>query len=388
MRTLARPFEMCAPLSTSSSVFGSNDGHGPVGVDVGEVAVPDLLGEGDRGLRAHLLVLHLARVLRRLLLGGAQDERRGRQDLEVLVATPELRQAPLHVGVELLARLQLRMAGEDRVGARRGELAPLLGVARLDDHRVALRAARGREPPRDVELVGVHLEPAGVAVAQVPPGRRVGEHLVDVPGVPQRLRGLEELLCAQVALVLRQVAAAAEVLAGELVPAGHDVPRGAAAGEVVERGELAGDIERLVERGVHRAGEADPLGDRGHRHEDRDVVGAPDDVEVVDPAALLAQAQTLGEEEEVELRALRGLREVPEGLELDVAAGRRVAPDRRVVDAGEVGGEVDLLGHGVLLRPWRSGRRGARDRGVPAGCRPRRRCGAGRGAAARARARG
>ena len=211
----------------------------------------------------------------------------------------------------------------------------------------------------------------------------------DVPRVPQRLRGREHLLCAQVALVLGQVAAAAEVLAGELVPARHDVPRGATAGEVVERGELAGDVERLVERGVDRAGEADPLGDRGHRHEDRDVVGAPDDVEVVDLAALLAQAQALGEEEEVELRALRGLREVPERLELDVAAGRRVAPDRRVVDAGEVGGEVDLL-----LGTGSSSGRGVAVGGVleaevaRAGCRPRRRCGAGRGAAARARARG
>jgi hypothetical protein len=65
----------------------------------------------------------------------------------------------------------------------------------------------------------------------------------------------------------------------------------------------------------------------------------------VDPAALLAEAEALGQEEEVELRALGGLREVDERVELDVAAGAGVAPDRRVVDPGEVGRQMDLLAH-------------------------------------------
>ncbi len=57
-----------------------------------------------------------------------------------------------------------------------------------------------------------------------------------------------------------------------------------------------------------------------------------------------------------------------------MAAGRRVAPDGGVVDAGEVRGEVDLLArHGiVLLRRRRSGWRGGAGRAARAGCRPRR----------------
>ena len=94
--------------------------------------------------------------------------------------------------------------------------------------------------------------------------------------------------------------------------------------------------------------EAEAVGDGGERGEHGEGVGAADDVEVVDLAALLAQPQPLGEEEEVELGPLGGLREVDERAELDVAAGRRVAPDGGVVDAGEVRGEVDLLG-GVLM---------------------------------------
>ena len=45
-----------------------------------------------------------------------------------------------------------------------------------------------------------------------------------------------------------QVAAAAEVLPGERVGQGDHVPRGAAAGQLVERGELPRDLVRLVVR--------------------------------------------------------------------------------------------------------------------------------------------
>ena len=62
---------------------------------------------------------------------------------------------------------------------------------------------------------------------------------------------------------------------------------------------------------------------RGDGGEDRQRVGPPDDVEVVDPPALLAQPQALGEEEEVELAPLGGLGEVDERVELDLAAGGR-----------------------------------------------------------------
>ena len=140
------------------------------------------------------------------------------------------------------------------------------------------------------------------------------------PGVEELPGGPQELLGPLVALVLREEAAAAEVLAGERVPGGDHVPRGAAGREVVEPGELPGDLVGLVERGVDGAGQSEVLGDRGERGQHRERVGAADDVEVVDLAVLLAQPQPFGQEEEVELGALGGLREVHEGAELDVAA--------------------------------------------------------------------
>ena len=109
-----------------------------------------------------------------------------------------------------------------------------------------------------------------------------------------------------------QVAAAAEVLPGERVRRGDHVPRGAAAGQMVERGELPGDLVRLVVRRLDRACQPQVPGHRGDRGEHGHRVRPADHVQVVDLAALLAQPQPLGEEEEVEQARLGGPRQVRE----------------------------------------------------------------------------
>ena len=107
-------------------------------------------------------------------------------------------------------------------------------------------------------------------------------------------------------------------------------------------------------------------GDRGERGEHGQAVGPADGVEIVDLAALLAQPEAFGEEEEVELAPLGGLREVDERVELDLAARARVVPDGGVVHAGEVRGEDDLLqwfgAHGQSLSSWIAGGGVAADR--------------------------
>jgi len=89
------------------------------------------------------------------------------------------------------------------------------------------------------------------------------------------------------------------------------------------------------------------LGHRGQGGQDREGVGPADHVEVVDQPVLLAQPQSFGQEQEVELASLGGLGELAERVELDMAAGGGVAPHGRVVHAGEVRGQVKLLGHGL-----------------------------------------
>ena len=281
------------------------------------------------------------------------------------------------------------MPAEDGIRAGRRELAALVGVARLEDDRAALRAARHVELARDVEVRVVVRERARARGGQELPGGLVGHDLGAVPRAEQLPGGAQERPGPLVTLILGQVTAAAEVLAGERVPGRHHVPRGPAAGQVVEAGELPGHLVRLVERGVDRPGQAEPVGDRGQRGQHGERVRPADHVQVVDLAALLAQPQPLGQEQEVELGPLGGLGQVHERAELDVAAGPRVAPHRRVVDAGEVGGQVDLLGwRGTWVlpgwfRPGRTGWPGGAGRAAHAAARPGSAGGTRRAAAAR-----
>jgi hypothetical protein len=85
----------------------------------------------------------------------------------------------------------------------------------------------------DVEvLVGV-AEPPDVGAGEVLAGGLVGDDLVAGPRVEEPEGRVQEVLGPGVALVLREVAAPAEVLTGERVPGGDDVPGGPARRQVV-----------------------------------------------------------------------------------------------------------------------------------------------------------
>ena len=112
---------------------------------------------------------------------------------------------------------------------------------------------------------------------------------------------------------------------------------------MIQTGELARDLVRLVERGIDGAGQTDPVGDGRESTQHGERIGPADHIEVVDLPALLAQAQSLCEKQEVEFCPLGGLREMHERAEFDVAAGLRITPHRGVVDTRKVRGQVDLL---------------------------------------------
>lgn len=192
-----------------------------------------------------------------------------------------------------------------------------------------LRGARQGELALDVEV------PTGVREGpRLSPGR---------PGVPQFAGRGDELGGARVPVRPVEVAAAAEVLAGEGVGGGDDVPGGAAPAEVVQRGEPASGLVGLVERRVDGRGEAEALGDGREGVQDGEGLRPPDDVEVVDAPLVLAQPQPFREEEEVEQAALGGSGKVLERREVDLGARERIGPDGGVVDPREVGGQMDLF---------------------------------------------
>ena len=83
--------------------------------------------------------------------------------------------------------------------------------------------------------------------------------------VPEAGDHVVELAGAAVALVVLHVLVEAEIQRRVGVGGGDDVPAGAAAADVVERGEAAGDMIGLVEGGRGGGDQADVLGDAGQR---------------------------------------------------------------------------------------------------------------------------
>src|SRR5690606_6963911 len=111
------------------------------------------------------------------------------------------------------------------------------------------------------------------------------------PAVPQLERGRGDLRRADVAVLTPQVPPAAEVRAVEGVGCRDDVPPRAARGEVVEAGELARELVRLVERRVDGREEPEVRRRPGERCLEREDVRAPGDVVLVEAAAALAHPQ-------------------------------------------------------------------------------------------------
>jgi hypothetical protein len=191
---------------------------------------------------------------------------------------------------------------------------------------VSLRRGRQRRHAAHVELRSVVHDLSNPAGVDVDSTVAVGDHCVGRPAVPELARHDDEFLGALVAVGVVEEPAPAEILAGERVRRGDHVPAGATVRQVVEGGELPCHFEWFVERGVDGAGQAQPVGDGSQRSEDGEGVGTADHIQIVDAAAVLAQSQTLGEEEEVEQSALRRSREMNERVELDLTARIRVRP--------------------------------------------------------------
>ena len=96
------------------------------------------------------------------------------------------------------------MAGEDAVRVLGGELAPGVGVSRLDDDRAALRRARQREAPLDVDLLARVAKRTRVGPGDEHAARGVRDEVLRPPGVPQPGGRLQQLAPADVAVVVRR----------------------------------------------------------------------------------------------------------------------------------------------------------------------------------------
>jgi hypothetical protein len=87
-----------------------------LGIVAGQVAVPELLEQQDRGLRADLLPADVVGAFVRVGVGVPQHEGHPWNDLQRVGCPAVAGQPGLHVAVGLLPVLELVVPGEDRVG--------------------------------------------------------------------------------------------------------------------------------------------------------------------------------------------------------------------------------------------------------------------------------
>ena len=180
----------------------------------------------------------------------------------------------------------------------------------------------------EVDLVAVHVD-AALLVAQ---------QAAIFPAVPQADHDLVELGGALVALGMRHVLVEAKILGLVLDLRGHQVPARAAAADMVDRHEAAGDVVGLVVGRGRGRDQADPArhhGQRGERRRRLELDGAREFgagalAACQGPAA--GHAHRVLEEDRVELGGFRHLGDVGVLLEVHIGRGDRIG----MTPAGQV----------------------------------------------------
>ena len=260
--------------------------------------------------------------------------------------------AALDVGIKSLGLVDLGLGGEHHVGGARRELAPGLRRAGLRHHRPALRRAGDVERSLDLEVLADVVEEVDLVAVHVDAALLVAQQAAVFPAVPQADHDLVEFGGALVALGVRQMLVEAEILRLVLDLRRHQVPAGAAAADMVDRGEAAGDVVGLVVGRGRRRDEADPAGHHGEcgkRCRRLELDGARElGARAFAPrqGAAAGHAHRVLEEDRVELGCFRHLGDV--GVFLEIHVGRRhrigMTPARQMVAGhAEEAAEAELL---------------------------------------------
>ena len=198
---------------------------------------------------------------------------------------------------------------------------------------------------QDVKLVGVEVDPR-VDVAH--------EGVVG-PRIPQAGDDIEELAGAGVALAMFHLLVHAEVQRGIGIGGRHQVPAGAAFGNVVERGEAPRDRVGRLEGRRRRRDQPEMAGVLGeHRQQSQRIERGHGRTALQRLHGHVQHGQVIGHEEGVELAALQRLGVADQRLEIEVGIGRtaRIAPGGGMdADRTHEGAQLQLAfgGHAASL---------------------------------------
>ena len=279
-------------------------------------------------------VLQLLELVLRLLPRRRDHDAEARHDLEMVGVAAVARHAVLHVAIDIRARPSIVWCAQNTTSA--------VSAASCRPSSDAPACTTTGWPCGERETVSgpLHLEEFARVVEHVPPVGIVEaavllvEHEgIVVPAIPQAAHHVDELARAPVALVLRQVLLAAEILRFGVVGRRHQIPARAAAADQIERREAARDVIGLVVGRRRRADEADVLRHRRERREQRHRLDPRDVGRARQGFAIVALAgQRVGRKHQIEQPALGGLRHLDIFREIQPA----VRPGILVPPAGDV----------------------------------------------------
>ncbi len=330
--------------------------------DLGERRVQVVLGEVVPAEGAAELGQRPGEALRaedRVLLGASllvavgNDRENSRDDEQMLGVAPPGRGPRPQLTAERPRLLERPGMGEDRVGDARAQVTAFLGVARLEDDRLALGGALQVERPDHREVLAPVVQRVLAAAVEEHAAFLVAREGVGLVGVPQPLGDLNVFERPPVTGLVVVVLVAAVVARRPGVTAGDDVPAGPAAADVVERGQPAGDVERLVVGGGDRTHQADVAGVHGDRGQQRQWL-EPAEVVV---RRVRGDELAVHDEDVVELRGLRLPRpgDVPADVHAGVARDLGAQPGvvlPRAADSEEDGAQLERTSRHAVRPSW------------------------------------
>ncbi len=234
-------------------------------------------------------------------------------------------QGRVHI-LALLGHERDRLAGaEDVVDEARRRACAARRAPGLDQHRVDLRRRRYAQR-------ALHLEEAPDVIDRAYLGRIGDQAGLAVPfegirlhACPERPADIDELVHAVVALTMLHQLVEAVILRVRLALGGDHVERDAPVGEVIERVQEAGDVERVHEGRCIGQAEADMAGHPRHgRDPGAHIQARPGNAEanrVLDRTfPCVRNSGAVAEEDQVEQSALRDARNILEQADIGVMA--------------------------------------------------------------------
>ena len=180
-----------------------------------------------------------------LCLGGADDGHHARQDQQFVGATAMLRQAGLQAAVECLRAGQGLLRREYQFGRGGSQFLAILAGAGLYQHGVALHGALRLQGAAQLEVLAFVFKDVQLGRIEEIAAGLVEQIRIIAQAVPQALDDIDVFARALVALRVRHLRRQAEAFRFPVRARGDQVPAGAPAADVVERGELARQVERV-----------------------------------------------------------------------------------------------------------------------------------------------